>query len=89
MIEEVGVKDFMISNQFVSKIYAQVSEEPRVQAIYEDLFRPEGSEVHLKPLRRLSRGARPASACESWRRRRTRRRATASTSTRPRIASSA
>jgi voltage-gated potassium channel Kch len=50
VIEEVGVKDFMISNQFVSKIYAQVSEEPEVLKIYEELFSPEGSEVYIKPL---------------------------------------
>lgn len=50
VIEEVGVKDFMISNQFVSKIYAQVSEEPEVLRIYESLFSPEGAEVYLKPV---------------------------------------
>ncbi len=48
IIEEAGVKDFLISNQFVSKIYAQVSEEPDVLKIYEDLFCSEGSEVYLK-----------------------------------------
>jgi ion channel POLLUX/CASTOR len=50
VIEEAGVKDFMISNQFVSKIYAQVSEEPEVLGVYESLFSPEGSEVYIKPL---------------------------------------
>lgn len=49
IVEEAGVKDFLISNQFVSKIYAQVSEEPDVLKVYEDLFRSEGSEVYLKP----------------------------------------
>ncbi len=50
VIQEVGVNDFMISNQFVSKIYAQVSENPEVLKVYEDLFDPEGSEVYIKPL---------------------------------------
>ena len=50
VIEEVGVRDFMISNQFVSKIYAQVSQEPEVLKVYEELFHPEGSEVYIKPL---------------------------------------
>jgi len=50
VIQEVGVNDFMISNQFVSKIYAQVSENPAVLKVYEDLFNPEGSEVYIKPL---------------------------------------
>jgi len=50
VIQEAGVKDFLISNQFVSKIYAQVSEEPAVLEIYDDLFSEEGSEVYLKPV---------------------------------------
>ncbi len=50
VIQEAGVKDFLISNQFVSKIYAQVSEEPAVLEIYEDLFSEEGSEVYIKPV---------------------------------------
>lgn len=50
VIQEAGVKDFLISNQFVSKIYAQVSEDPSVLEIYDDLFSEEGSEVYLKPV---------------------------------------
>jgi hypothetical protein len=50
VIKETGVKDFLISNQFVSKIYAQVSENQDVLKVYEDLFREEGSEVYLKPV---------------------------------------
>jgi len=53
VIQEGGVKDFLISNQFVSKIYAQVSEEPDVLTIYEDLFSEEGSEVYIKPVSRF------------------------------------
>ncbi len=51
VIQEVGVNDFMISNQFVSRIYAQVSENPEVLKVYDDLFNPAGSEVYIKPLR--------------------------------------
>jgi ion channel POLLUX/CASTOR len=50
VVQDTGVKDFLISNQFVSRIYAQVSEEPDVLTIYEDLFNEDGSEVYLKPL---------------------------------------
>lgn len=50
VIQEAGVKDFLISNQFVSKIYAQVSEEPSILEIYDDLFSEEGSEVYIKPV---------------------------------------
>jgi ion channel POLLUX/CASTOR len=52
IIQETGVKDFLISNQFVSKIYAQVSEKPDVLMIYQDLFREKGSEVYIKPISR-------------------------------------
>ena len=50
IIKEAGVRDFLISNQFVSKIYAQISEEPGVLDIYEDLFSEAGSEVYIKPV---------------------------------------
>ncbi|EMY77716.1 hypothetical protein LEP1GSC060_0614 [Leptospira weilii serovar Ranarum str. ICFT] len=49
IVLETGVKDFLISNQFVSKMMAQVSQEPDVMRVYEDLFSPEGSEIYLKP----------------------------------------
>lgn len=51
VIQEAGVRDFLISNQFVSKIYAQVSEDQEILEVYEELFREEGSEVYLKPVK--------------------------------------
>jgi len=50
VIKEAGVRDFLISNQFVSRIYAQISEDPDILEVYEELFQEEGSEVYLKPL---------------------------------------
>lgn len=50
LIFRTGVKDFLISNQFVSKIFAQVSQEPDVMRVYDDLFCPEGSEIYVKPV---------------------------------------
>jgi len=44
-----GVEDFMVSNQFVSQIMAQVSEEPLALDVYDDLFHAEGSELYIKP----------------------------------------
>ncbi len=44
MIQKVGVKDFLISYKFVSKIYAQVSEDPEVMKAYDELFKAEGSD---------------------------------------------
>lgn len=48
LVLQTGVKDFLISNQFVSKIFAQVSQEPQVMRVYDHLFSPEGSEIYLK-----------------------------------------
>ena len=45
-----GVEDFMVSNQFVSQIMAQVSEEPLALDVYDDLFQAEGSELYIKPV---------------------------------------
>lgn len=50
VIQEVGVRDFLISNKFVSKIYAQASEEAEVLKAYDELFGAEGSEIYIKPL---------------------------------------
>ena len=44
-----GVEDFMVSNQFVSQIMAQVSEEPLALDGYDDLFQADGSELYIKP----------------------------------------
>jgi len=44
-----GVEDFMVSNQFVSQIMAQVSEEPLALDVYDDLFQADGSELYIKP----------------------------------------
>ena len=50
VILEVGVNDFLISNKFISKLYAQVSEDPDVLKVFEDLFNEDGSEIYIKPL---------------------------------------
>lgn len=50
IMQHAGVKDFIISNQFVSKILAQISQEPQVSGVYDILFKAEGSEIYLKTL---------------------------------------
>ena len=50
LIVRTGVNDSIISNQMVSKIMAQVAENPGVLKVYEDLFSEEGSEIYLKPV---------------------------------------
>ena len=38
LVLKAGVKDFLISNQFVSKIFAQVAEDPDVKNIVSKNF---------------------------------------------------
>lgn len=41
--------DFVISEQLISLMMAQVAEQKSVNAVLTDLFSPEGSEIYLKP----------------------------------------
>ncbi len=50
LVSKTGVNDFIISNQMISKVYAQVAMDPSVLYIYTELFNEEGSEIYLKPL---------------------------------------
>lgn len=50
LVIKAGVKDFLITNQFVSKILAQASQSPQILPIYRDIFSAEGSELYLKPV---------------------------------------
>ncbi len=50
LVIKAGVKDFLLTNQFVSKILAQASQEPNVMSIYRNLFSADGSEVYIKPI---------------------------------------
>jgi hypothetical protein len=49
LISEAGVKDFIISNRFISMLLAQISEEADIKRVYDDLFSEDGSEIYLKP----------------------------------------
>lgn len=42
--------DIVISNEMVSMVIAQVTNEPRVRPVLEDLFRSDGSEIYLKSI---------------------------------------
>lgn len=50
LVARAGVNDFIISNRFVSMILAQLSEEPDMKRVYDDLFSEDGSEIYLKPV---------------------------------------
>ncbi|HLA63855.1 MAG TPA: hypothetical protein VK610_05475, partial [Rhodothermales bacterium] len=41
--------DFIVSDNLVSLLLAQVSENKELAAVFSDLFDPEGSEIYLKP----------------------------------------
>ncbi len=49
LISRAGVNDFLISNRIVSMVFSQLSEEPRILQVYDDLFQEEGSEIYVKP----------------------------------------
>jgi hypothetical protein len=49
LISEAGVKDFIISNQFISMLIAQISEEASIKEVYDNLFEEDGSEIYIKP----------------------------------------
>lgn len=44
------IHDIVISNEMVSMVLAQITYEPRVRAVLEDLFESDGSEIYLKPI---------------------------------------
>ena len=49
LVAHAGVNDFIISNRMVSMIFTQISEEPGIQQVYDNLFSEEGSEIYVKP----------------------------------------
>ncbi len=48
LIQIAHVDDFVISNQLISMILAQVSQQKSLYEVYADLFNAEGSEIYLK-----------------------------------------
>lgn len=53
------INDIVISNEMVSMVLAQVTHEPRVRPVIEDLFQSEGSEIYLKDLTRYVPAGQP------------------------------
>lgn len=51
--------DFVISEQLISLMLAQVAEQKSINAVLTELFSPEGSEIYLKPASRYVTGDRP------------------------------
>ena len=55
------IHDIVISNEMVSMVLAQVTHEPRVRPVLEDLFQSEGSEIYLKDIRKYVPVGQPVS----------------------------
>ena len=49
LISDVGTKDFIISNRFISMLLAQISEEADIKRVYDDLFSEDGTEIYREP----------------------------------------
>lgn len=49
IITQTDVDDFIISNKLITMILAQLSEEPLIKSLYDDLFSEDGSEIYVKP----------------------------------------
>jgi voltage-gated potassium channel Kch len=41
--------DFVVSDNLISLMLSQISENPELSLVFQDLFDPEGSEIYLKP----------------------------------------
>lgn len=49
LAEVTRADDFIVSDQMASLLLAQVAENKHLNAVFEDLFNTEGSEIYLKP----------------------------------------
>jgi voltage-gated potassium channel Kch len=49
LAEVTRADDFIVSEKLISLMLSQVSENKELNAVFQDLFDPEGSEIYLKP----------------------------------------
>ncbi len=49
LAEVTQADDFIVSDKLISLILSQVSENKKLNAVFADIFDPEGSEIYLKP----------------------------------------
>ncbi|MFT6716508.1 MAG: hypothetical protein ACJA0Q_001150 [Saprospiraceae bacterium] len=50
LIIQTEVDDFIISNKLITMILAQISEEPKIKKLYDNIFEEDGSEIYVKPI---------------------------------------
>ena len=49
LAEVARADDFIISDQFIGLLLAQIAENPDLAAVFAEIFDPEGSEIYLRP----------------------------------------
>ena len=68
LAEVTGADDFIVSDQMLSLLLTQISENRHLSGVFWDLFDPEGSEIYLKPVNRYVHTGMPVNfytVCES------------------------
>lgn len=50
LAEVTQINDFIVSSKILSMILAQISEQKEITLLYNELFKPEGNEIYLKPI---------------------------------------
>lgn len=50
LAEVARVNDFIVSDKLISLLLAQISENKQLNAVFADLFDPDGSEIYVKPV---------------------------------------
>ena len=50
LAEVTQVDDFIVSDHLISLMLAQLSENPELYDVFQDIFAPEGAEIYLKPI---------------------------------------
>lgn len=51
LAEVAKADDFIVSDKLISLLLSQISENKRLELVFKDLFRAEGSEIYLKPVK--------------------------------------
>jgi ion channel POLLUX/CASTOR len=59
LAEVTRADDFIVSDKLVSLMLSQISENKELNAVFSDLFREEGSEIYLKPIKNYVLTGRP------------------------------
>jgi hypothetical protein len=59
LAEVTHADDFIVSDRLISLLFAQISENKDLNAVFNDIFDPEGSEIYLKPVDRYIQPGQP------------------------------